>query len=303
MTGTESGSRDAIATIGGAIDWAEARLGAADLAYGHGTDNAADEAAYLVTEAVGLPFDQLAEAWTAATTDEQRDRVVTLVETRIAERKPTAYLVGKAYIGGYAFRADTRALVPRSFIGEFLSEAIDTGMGLPFLGAEPRSILELGTGSGSLAILAALAFPDAAVDAVDISRDALALATENVGDYGLANRIRLIEGDLYAPVTGRRYDLIISNPPYVAAEEMAALPEEYRHEPALGLAGGPDGLDLVRTIITGASEHLNPGGGLLCEIGTGQERLSESFPDTDFVWLTSEISEGEVFWLESAQKP
>lgn len=300
MTEAASVAGDRLATIGAAIDWAEQRFSAADLAYGHGTDNAADEAAYLVTEVVQLPFDQLAGAWGASTTKEQRDRIVALVQTRVAERKPTAYLVGRAYIGGHAFRADGRALVPRSFIGEFLSEAIGTGMGLPFLNAAPRSILELGAGSGSLAILAALAFPDATVDAIDISPDALALATENVADYRLEDRVRLIEGDLYASVAGRRYDLIISNPPYVAADEMAALPQEYRHEPALGLAGGPDGLDLVRRIVAGGPEHLNEGGGLLCEIGTGQERLAASFPETDFVWLTTEASEGEVFWLEVA---
>ena len=306
MTTRSDESPDTAAeTLGEAIARAAERLSAADLAYGHGSDNPSDEAAYLVTEAIGIPFGELDSSWSMATTEAQRRTIAGLLDARIAERRPTAYLVGRAFVAGFPFRADERALVPRSYIGEFLAEAIATGEGLPFLAGKPRSILELGTGSGSLAILAALAFPEATVDAVDISPDALALAAENVADYELEGRVRLIEGDLYQPIAGRRFDLIISNPPYVDAEEMASLPEEYRHEPALGLAGGPDGLDLVRKIVAAAPKHLTAGGGLLCEIGTGQDRLMASFPDIDFIWLTTETSEGEVFWLEAGepQKP
>ncbi len=290
------------------VAWAADRLSAAELHFGHGTDLARDEAAFIVLEGLGVAIDDLAGVSDRALTDAERDRLGDLVEQRIATRKPAAYLLGRAYIGGHPFRADERALVPRSFIGEMLAEGIETGEPPPFIFNEPRSILELGTGSGSLAILAALAFPAATVDAVDISPDALALAAINVAEYGLTDRVRLLQGDLFAPVSGRRYDLVISNPPYVDAEEMAVLPEEYRAEPALGLAGGEDGLDIVRRILAACADHLNAGGGLLCEIGTGEERLVAALPDTPFLWLATETSEGEVFWLdaeaaEAFQKP
>lgn len=281
------------------VTWAAGRLSEAGLHFGHGTATAHDEAAFIVLEGLGLPIDDLAGAAARALTEAERGKLEALVEERIATRRPASYLLGRAYIGGHAFRADKRALVPRSFIGEMLAESIDAGEPPPFIFDAPRTILELGTGSGSLAILAALAFPDATVDAVDISADALALAALNVADYGLGDRISLLQGDLFAPVAGRRYDLIISNPPYVDAEEMAVLPDEYRAEPALGLAGGEDGLDIVRRILSACGGHLNAGGGLLCEIGTGQERLVEAYPDSPFLWLATETSEGEVFWLDA----
>ncbi|MHA1559109.1 MAG: 50S ribosomal protein L3 N(5)-glutamine methyltransferase [Alphaproteobacteria bacterium] len=289
-------------TVRSAIDWTSRRFGDAGLVFGHGTDNASDEAAFLVTEALGLPFDELARSTNVELKASQWAFIVKLAERRIADRMPTAYLVGRAYIQGFAFRADERALIPRSFIGELLAGAVD-GSPIPPLGREPQSVLELGTGSASLAILAALAFPDAHIDAVDISADALGLAAENVADYGLSARVSLLHGDLYRPVAGKRYDLILSNPPYVDAVAMEALPKEYRHEPALALAGGPDGLDLVRSIIGGASEHLTSDSGLICEVGTGQTRLVESFPELDLVWLATEASEGEVFWLDAVSAP
>lgn len=294
-------------TLSQAIATAAERFAAAGLSYGHGTDNAADEAAYLVTEALGLAFEAVEDEPEHPLAPDQQTRVAELVTARIEKRYPTAYLTGRAYIGGFAFRADPRALVPRSFIGEMLVEAIDGG-GLPFLDRPPKRILELGTGSGSLAILAALAYPEAAVDAVDISPEALELAALNVADYDLAERIRLHQGDLYGPVIGRRYDLIISNPPYVDTGAMASLPLEFRHEPALGLAGGKDGLDIVRRIIAGAADHLADKGGLLCEIGIGQANLEARYPGLSFMWLATEMSDGEVFWLDAAaaaeaQKP
>jgi len=292
------------ATIGEAYDWASARLAAAAIHFGHGTDNAADEAAFVILEGLGLPIDDLASVMDRAIGEEESGRIAALVERRIAERMPAAYLLGRAYIGGFGFAVDQRALVPRSYIGELLAAAAGGEEALPFMmKPDARRILELGTGSGCLAILAALAFPDAEVDAVDISADALDLARTNVAAYGLEDRVHLLEGDLYAPVAGRRYDLIISNPPYVDAEAMAALPEEYRHEPALGLAGGDDGLALVRAIIEGAGRHLTPDGGLLCEIGSGQERLIRGFPDTSFLWLDSAASTAEMFWLDAENCP
>jgi ribosomal protein L3 glutamine methyltransferase len=231
-------------------------------------------------------------------------RLMGLVERRISTRTPAAYLLGHAYIGGYRFKSDPRALVPRSFIGELLAAGIGDDAPLPFvLNPQVNSILEIGTGSGCLAILASLAYPEASVDAVDISPAALQLAKANIAAYGLEDRISLLEGDLYRPVAGKSYDLIITNPPYVDAESMAVLPDEYRHEPAVGLAGGPDGLDLVRTIVSRAGRHLTPEGGLLCEIGLGQERLMEAFPDTSFMWLDTAESEGELFWLDAEKCP
>ena len=212
--------------------------------------------------------------------------------------------MGRAYIGSFKFGVDQRVLIPRSYVGELLAAAIENDIPLPLpLPGEVRSILELGTGSGCLAILAALAFPEAEVEAVDISADALEVAAANVARYGLEARVRLSEGDLFRPVGGRRYDLIIANPPYVDAEAMAALPEEYRHEPAIALAGGADGLDLVRSIVAEAGRHLEPGGGLLCEIGRGKDVLAEAFPDTAFLWLDSAESEGEMFWLDAESCP
>lgn len=296
------GTEPIMRTIRSTIDWAAEQFAGADLVFGHGTDNPSDEAAFLVLEVLGISFDEFDHSANVELTASQWALIAKLVESRIADRTPAAYLIGKAYIKGWAFRADERALIPRSFIGELLADAIGGGA-FPLIDRNPRSILELGAGSASLAILAALAFPDADIDGVDISADALGLAAENVADYGLSARVHLLRGDLYRPVAGRRYDLIISNPPYVDAIAMEALPKEYRHEPTLALAGGPDGLDLVRTIIAGAADHLTDIGGLVCEVGTGQRRLMEYFPDLDFMWLATETSDGEVFWLDAGSAP
>lgn len=288
-------------TLRNVLRAATARLDQVDLFYGHGTSNAADEAAFIVLESLGLPVDDLGSVLDRELAEAERLRIDELIDRRIASREPASYLLGTAYIGPYRFRSDHRALVPRSFIGEFLVAGMEDEAPLPFADAiETTRILELGTGSGCLAILAALAYPNAQVDAVDISSAALALAAENVADYGLGERVSLLEGDLYEPVEGRRYDLIITNPPYVTRASMAALPDEYRHEPALGLAGGEDGLDLVRRIIAGAAKHLDEFGGLICEIGAGQDAVMSAFPDLDFLWLDSAESTGEVFWLDAA---
>jgi ribosomal protein L3 glutamine methyltransferase len=253
---------------------------------------------------LGLPVDRLEPTLDRVLSPAEMQRLMRLVDQRIATRTPAAYLLGQAYIGGYRFHSDPRALVPRSYIGELLADGIGEDSPLPFvLNRDVTSILEIGTGSGCLAILASLAYPEASVDAVDISPAALQLAKANVASYGLGDRISLLEGDLYRPVSGRSYDLIITNPPYVDAEAMAALPEEYRHEPSVGLAGGVDGLDLVRTIIARSGRHLTPEGGLLCEIGRGQAQLIEAFPDTSFMWLDTAESEGELFWLDAENCP
>ncbi|MEZ5776674.1 MAG: 50S ribosomal protein L3 N(5)-glutamine methyltransferase [Hyphomicrobiaceae bacterium] len=289
---------EAIETLHTVRDWfryAVTRLGEAGVAFGHGTTNAVDEAAYLILATLKLPIDRLDPFLDARLLEAERRALAEVIAARIATRKPAAYLTGEAYIGPYRFEVDERVIVPRSFIGELL-----VGDGLAAWIGEPRRIgrvLDLCTGSGCLAIIAALELPHASVDAVDISADALAVAAGNVASYGLEGRVSLFQGDLFAPLGGARYDLVIANPPYVRADALAAFPPEYRAEPAIAHAGGADGLDIVRRIIDGAAGHLAPEGSLLVEIGSGQETLIAHYPGLPFVWLDTEESEGEVFWL------
>src|SRR5581483_11739235 len=247
---------------------AVSRFNAAGLAYGHGTDNAFDEAAFLLLEALNLPIDRLEPFLEAALTAAERERLAELIEARVATRKPAAYLLGRAYIRGVPFRVDERVIVPRSFIGEILTGELGEAL---LAGRTITKVLDLCTGSGCLAILAARAFPEAEIHASDLSAAALEVARRNVGESGHAGRIRLFEGDLFAPLTGERYDLILANPPYVSDAAMAALPAEYRHEPRIALAGGADGLALVRRILAEAPRHMTAEGGLICEIGSGRK--------------------------------
>jgi ribosomal protein L3 glutamine methyltransferase len=274
----------------------------ASIAHGHGTTSAIDEAAFIILESLRLPVEDINPWLDARLLPNERRAILKLIAARIETRKPAAYLLGHTYIQGIRLRADERALVPRSYIGELLFSE-------HFAGEEPlladpnniESVLDLCTGSGSLAILAALAFPHARVDAVDISGEALALARLNVGDHGLKTRVHLKKGDLFASVGKARYDLIISNPPYVDEEGMAKLPEEYRHEPSLALDGGDQGIAIVRRILDEAARHLKPGGGLLCEVGRCREALEAAYPDLDFLWIDTEESSGEVFWVTKEQ--
>lgn len=269
------------------------RFRAARLAYGHGTTNARDEAAFLVLEALRLPIDRLDPYLDLRPTAAERARLRTLIDARVELRLPAPYLVGAAYMHGVRFHADRRALIPRSFIGDMLADGV-----LPIGEAgKVRRVLDLCTGSGCLAILAALTFPRARIDAADLSTGALALARRNVASHRLGDRIALHRGDLFAPLQGKRYDLILSNPPYVDARAMAKLPPEYLHEPRMALAAGDDGLDLVRRILAEAPRHLTKGGGLICEVGRGRTKLEAAFPRLPFLWLDTEQSEGEVFWI------
>ena len=281
-------------TLGDLFRFAVRRFKAAKLAYGHGTTNAVDEAAFLLLEGLRLPIHNI-DPWLALRpTEAEKARLLTLIHARIALRLPAPYLMGAAYMHGVRFHADKRALIPRSFIGDLLVAGA-----LPI--AEPkkvRRVLDLCTGSGCLAVLAALAFPAAKVDAVDLSPGALALARRNVATHRLGDRTTLHRGDLFAPLAGQRYDLIISNPPYVDARGMDRLPPEYRHEPRMALAAGRDGLDLVHRILAEGSRHLTRQGALLCELGRGRNPLERAYPRTPFVWLDTELSQGEVFWLE-----
>lgn len=283
-------TKSSLVTLGDFFHFAVARFRTARLAYGHGTTNAVDEAAFMMLEALHLPIARIDPWLDLVPTASEKSRLLTLIEARIALRMPAPYLLEAAYMHGVRFHIDRRALIPRSFIGDLLA-----GGALPT--AKPRRILDLCCGSGCLAILAALAFPRAKIDAVDLSAGALALARRNVATHRLGDRITLHRGDLFKPLQGQRYDLIISNPPYVDAGGMAKLPPEFRHEPRLALAAGDDGLDLVHSILAEAPKHLTKSGGLVCEIGRGRPPLEAAYPRLPFIWLDTELSEGEVFWL------
>ena len=289
-------------TIRDFLRYAISRFQEAGLAYGHGASNALDEAAFIILEGLHLPIDKLEPFLDARLLPAERARLADLIDKRVTTRKPAAYLLGKAYIKGIPFHVDERVIVPRSFIGELLTESLfdEHGQGQLIDAENIETVLDLCTGSGALAIVAAHVLPHAHVDAVELSKDAMEVAKCNIADSEVGERIELLQGDLFAPVAGRRYDLIITNPPYVDAQAMAELPPEYRHEPVMALAGGEDGLDIVRRILREAGAHLNPGGGLLCEIGTGREILDEEFPGLPLLWLDTEESNGEVFWIGAA---
>jgi ribosomal protein L3 glutamine methyltransferase len=291
------------------VRYAVSRFVEAKLVFAHGTTDPVAEAAFLVCETLHLHPDQFEAFATARVTAAEAKQILDLIARRIATRKPAAYLVNKIYLRGLPFYVDERVIVPRSFIGELLDSHFggqnhqqdpeDGGSLLSDPGAV-ENVLDLCTGSGCLAVLAAGAFPHARIDAVDISKDALDVAARNVADYGLEHRITLHRGDLFGPIGATRYDLIISNPPYVDAEGMADLPRECRAEPKLAFDGGADGLTLVRRILDQAGRHLTPEGGLLCEIGRCRPALEAAYPHTDFLWLETEDSDGEVFWIAAA---
>jgi ribosomal protein L3 glutamine methyltransferase len=287
-------------------DWfryAVSRFQAAGLVFGHGTSNAVDEAAFLVLEGLHLPIDALDPFADAKLLGAERRRLDDLIAARVETRKPLAYLINRTYIQGVPFYVDERVIVPRSFIGELLFTGLVGEGGLIEASEAIGSVLDLCTGGGSLAILAARIFPNARVDAADLSPAALAVAARNIEEHGLADRVRLLEGDLFAPVGPARYDLILSNPPYVEAAVAAAFPPEYAAEPKLAHLGGEDGLDLVRRIVREARGHLNPGGALVCEIGQGRALFEAAFPDLNAVWLDTAESEGEVFYALAEDLP
>ena len=288
-----SPNKPSLVTLGDFFRLAVRRFKAARLAYGHGTTNAVDEAAFLVLEALRLPIHSLDPWLDLKPTPAERARLLTLIEARISLRMPAPYLLGAAYMHGVRFHIDRRALIPRSFIGDMLVQA-SLPLGEP---SKVRRILDLCTGSGCLAILAALTFPRARIDAVDLSAGALALARRNVATHRLGDRITLHRGDLFEPLAGRRDHLIRPNPPSVDARGMARLPPEYRHEPRLALAAGEDGLELVHRILAEAPRHLTKNGALLCELGRGRIPTETAYPALPFLWLDTEQSQGEVFWI------
>lgn len=288
-----------LVTLRDFLRWAVSRFNAAGLHFGHGTQDAYDEAAYLLLHALHLPLDRIEPFLDAALTEDERETVFALLNRRIEERMPAAYLTHEAWLGDFPFYVDERVIVPRSHIAELLLEDPLA----PWI-SDPEKIasaLDLCTGSGCLAILMAHAFCNAHIDAVDISADALEVAARNVVDYQLGERIELIRSDLFTGLGDRTYDLIISNPPYVTGTSMRALPAEYRHEPALALASGEDGLDAVRDILAGAFRHLKPGGILAVEVGGNRAFVEQAFPRLAFTWLESTNGEGMVFLLHREQ--
>jgi len=291
-------TRGAPGTVGEFFDYAVRRFQRASLHFGHGTHNARDEAAYLVLHALRLPLNSLSPHLRRPLGAAERSRLQALVERRVRVRLPAAYLTSEAWLGDFSFYVDRRVIVPRSFIAELLREGLE-----PWLPERVLRVLDLCTGSGCLAVLAAHAYPQARVDASDVSAAALAVARRNVERYRLRQRVRLVRSDVFSALPGRRYDLILCNPPYVKDVTMRALPREYRHEPRLALAGGRDGLELVRRMLAGARVHLEPYGVLVCEIGHNRRALERAYPSTAFTWLDTNSGPDHVFLLAREQLP
>jgi ribosomal protein L3 glutamine methyltransferase len=286
-------------TIRDMLRYAVSRFRATKLVHGHGTTSPVDEAAFIILESLSLPIDDINPWLDATLLKTERLKLTKLIEARVKTRKPAAYLLNKIYMHGIPFYVDERVIIPRSYIGELLMNGLTSPSGESFTPENVHSILDLCTGSGCLAILASNLYPDAMIDAADLSKDALAVARINVKDHGLEDQITLHQGNLFAPLHGQTYDLIIANPPYVAEAEVKAFPPEYRKEPKLAHIGGEDGLDLVRKIIAQAPQHLNKGGTLICEIGTGRHIIEAEYPGLDLFWLSTEESDGEVFLLRA----
>ena len=275
--------------------FAVSRFAEAELFFGHGCANARDEAAYLILHALHLPHDELDPWLDARLLPQEIKAALALIQERITTRKPAPYLTHEAWLGNFRFYVDERVIVPRSFIAEIMqNEGLEPWVEYPEL---VHRALDMCTGSGCLAILAAHYFPDAMIDAVDISPDALEVAQTNVANYGLQDRIDLVESDLFTAVEGEKYDLILSNPPYVDAPSVAALPKEYLHEPPESLGSGEDGLDATRIILEKATTFLNPHGVLVVEIGHNRDVLEASYPQLPFVWLDTVSGDGFVFLL------
>jgi len=287
-------------TVRDALRYAVTQFNEAGLFFGHGQVDAFDEAAFLVLRALALPLERMDYFLDAFLTMGEITSLLQLIDRRVRSRIPAAYLLNEAWLAGSRFYVDARCIIPRSFIAELLKDDLQ-----PWIADADavRGVLDLCTGSGCLAILAANSFPNADVDAIDISMDALAVATRNVEEYKLRSRVRLLSSNLFEAIDSRRYDLILCNPPYVTDASMEELPAEYRHEPRVALAGGADGMDLVRTIVRQARGHLQPGGMLVVEVGDGRETIERLFPDIAFTWLTTSAGDDMVFLAQRDDLP
>ncbi len=282
-------------------DWlrfAVSRFNEANLAFGHGSLNAYDEAVYLILHTLHLPIDRLDPFLDARLLESETTKLANMLRQRVEKRIPAAYLTHEAWLQGYRFKVDERVIIPRSFLAPMILEQFHPWLANP---DHVHAALDLCTGSGCLAILLAQAFPDAQIDAADLSPDALQVATSNVVDYGLEAQINLVKSDLFGNLAGKRYDLIVSNPPYVNAAAMANLPQEYRHEPELALASGEDGLDAVRVILREAPYHLNTGGLLAVELGHNRDALERAYPNLPFTWPEVEWGEDTLFLIRREQ--
>jgi ribosomal protein L3 glutamine methyltransferase len=288
----------AFQTLRDVLRHAVTRFNTEQLYFGHGSDNAFDEAAYLILHTLKLPLDQLDPFLDARLTEQEIHTLLTLIERRAKDRVPVAYLTNEALLGSYRFYVDERVIVPRSFIAELIPEQFQ-----PWI-ADPdavMNVLELCTGSGCLAIMLADAFTNAQIDAVDLSADALQVAEKNIIDYALQNRIKLHHSDLYDTLPNKKYDLIVTNPPYVNNTSMAKLPAEYQAEPQMALAGGEDGMDLVRRIVAGAKERLTAHGVLVIEIGNEFEHAEAAFSNLELTWLSTSAGDETVFLVNADQ--
>jgi ribosomal protein L3 glutamine methyltransferase len=285
---------DELITVRDWLRWAVSHFEKAGLFYGHGCDNAWDEAVWLVLNALHLPLDRLEPFLDAKLTTAERKSVLALLQTRIEKRTPAAYLTNEAWLGDFKFYVDERVIVPRSYFAELLEEGLEPWLDDPY---RVTTALDLCTGSGCLAILMAHAFPHAAIDGVDLSPDALEVAKRNVADYGLETQIELIQSDVFANLGDRRYDLIISNPPYVTEESMSVIPAEYRHEPEMALVSGSDGLDVVRKILIGGADHLSEDGLLLVEVGHNAHLVEDAWPHVPFTWVDAPSGDSKIFML------
>ena len=282
-------------------DWLRftvSRFEEAEIFFGHGTDNAYDEAVWLILSALHLPHDTLHNFLDARITESERKHLAHLIEQRISKRTPTAYLLREAWLQGFKFYVDERVIVPRSFIAELLVESLSPWIEFPEL---IHSAADICTGSGCLGVLLAHAFPDAQIDVVDISPDAIAVSNINIANYGLQGQITAIQSDMFTALKGNTYDLIISNPPYVDAPSMATLPREYQNEPQIALGSGADGLDHTHTILRDAKKYLNDEGILVVEIGHNREALIDAYPDLPFTWLDTSAGDQFVFLLTKEQ--
>lgn len=295
-----SGPLVELVTLRDWLRYAITRFNRAELFFGHGSDNAWDEAVYLLLHTLALPLDRLEPFLDACIPIEERIQLLEVIDRRVNTREPAAYITGEAWLGPYRFKVDPRVIVPRSYFAALLADGLGPWIEEP---AEVIHAADICTGSGCLAILMADAFPAATIDAVDLSADALEVARENIADYDLQRQITLYQGDTFEPLGDKRYDVIVSNPPYVTAADMAALPEEYRHEPEMSLASGDDGLDVVRKLIAGARAHLSPGGLLLVEVGHNRAIVEAAFPDLPFTWIADEHAEDKIFLLPAEALP
>jgi len=282
------------------LRYAVTRFNERPIFFGHGQLDAFDEAAFLVTRAMKLPLERMEIFLDAFLTHGEINTLIELIERRVKKRVPVAYLLGEAWLQGYRFNVDSRVIIPRSFIAELLKDQLAPWVADP---GAVRSVLDLCTGSGCLAVIAADLFVNAQVDAVDISVDALAVAARNVEEYRLGDRVRLTESDLFEALGASRYDLILCNPPYVTDHALSKLPREYSHEPTLALAGGPDGLDVVRRVMVEARAHLNPQGLLVVEVGDGRAEVEREYPRVPVTWATTSAGDDMVFVVRAEDLP